>query len=112
MNAEIRSVDYAPPELDAQLPIRARLVRQVPGPDRPDYWLAELESPLAWREGSNTTAIRWLVLASRYEGQSLSAKRSSVVVAISYVIDESQLDLARLDFSKCHYAAIGEAAIS
>ena len=40
MQLTITSVDYAPEELDEQIPIVAELLRELPGDDRPNYWLA------------------------------------------------------------------------
>ena len=34
------------PELDAAVPFEADLTRQLPGPDRPDYWIAVLAQPI------------------------------------------------------------------
>jgi hypothetical protein len=48
MKITIDSVDYAPDDLYDQVPIVAWLTRQVPGDDRPDYWLCELVRPISW----------------------------------------------------------------
>ena len=112
MKAEIRSVDYAPGDLSQQAPFRVTLVRQLPGPDRPDYWLGQLEQPLTYREGERSSLIRWVVLASRLQGQAIVAGPGSVAVGIAYVLDEMQLELPHLDLAKCRYVAIGEAFIS
>ena len=46
MKLTITTVDYAPGELYDQTPIVVKLLRQLPGPDRPDYWLGETERPI------------------------------------------------------------------
>jgi hypothetical protein len=45
----------------------------------------------------------------RCEGERLTPQTGRIMVGIAYVTDESLLDDARLDFAKCHYAAIGMA---
>ncbi len=40
MRLAVTGVDHAPSELEDQTPFTIELIRQMPGPDRPDYWLA------------------------------------------------------------------------
>lgn len=102
------SADYGPEDLIAQLPREGTLLRKIAGPDRPDYWLAALDSPLAWNDNGTTRTVKHLVLAARYAGQSISPSVQRLVVGIAYVVDESLLNAARLNFEKCRYVAIGE----
>jgi len=46
MELTITGVDYAPEELDEQTPLVVKLLREMPGDDRPDYWLGELKTPI------------------------------------------------------------------
>ena len=39
---------HAVPELQAQLPINAKLARRIPGPDRDDYFMGILEHPIRY----------------------------------------------------------------
>ena len=105
----ITSVDYAPEDLYEQLPLDVSLLRQIAGPDRPDYWLAELAKSLRWSHGSKDHVITHLVLASRYVGQTISPNFGKLVIGISFVTDQSVLDDEKLDFDKCFYSAIGVA---
>ena len=65
MNVKVTSVDSAPEELYAQAPFTARVLRQIPGPDRPDYLLAELSQPLTWHRDSAQVPVSHLVLCAR-----------------------------------------------
>jgi hypothetical protein len=109
----IRDVDYAAKDLPDQTPFAASLVRRMPGPDRPDYWLAKLAKPLVWEQPTGARRqIEHLIVASRYQGTTVSETMADLPVGIAYVIDESLLDDELLDFSKCHYVAIGTATSS
>jgi len=102
------SADYEPADLIAQLPREGTLIRQIPGPDRPDYWLATLDSPLAWDDNGSPRTVEHLVLAARYEGQTISPPLQRLVTGIAYVVDNSLLNDTKLSFDKCRYVAIGE----
>ncbi|HEX6533442.1 MAG TPA: hypothetical protein VF041_02525 [Gemmatimonadaceae bacterium] len=112
MKALILSVDYAPPDLDEQLPVAVDLVRELPGPDRSDYWLGRLDRPLRYAKDGSTRQIRWVILASRYVGQSIRAGVGRITVGIAFVLDDAQAELPTVDMRKCRYAAIGEAEIA
>lgn len=109
MRVKISSVDYAPDELYAQTPFEAVLIREIPGTDRPDYWLAVLATPLRWLRNGVETSVTHLVLAARWQGTRIGRGMSRMPVGIAYVVDESLLNDARLDFGKCEYVAIGVA---
>ncbi|HEY9285057.1 MAG TPA: hypothetical protein VIP46_16515 [Pyrinomonadaceae bacterium] len=109
MRVRITSVDYAPDELYEQTPFEAVLLREIPGPDRPDYWLAALPEPIRWLRNGVGISVRHLVLAARWEGTRISRGMSNMPVGIAYVVDESVLEDAKLDFGKCEYVAIGVA---
>jgi hypothetical protein len=109
MRFTITSVDYAPEELLAQVPIRGRILRQISGPGRPDYHLAELEHPITWNKEKEAKMVSHLVLAARWVGGVLSPQMRTTPVNIAYVTDHSLLADSRLDFKKCDYVAIGVA---
>ncbi len=107
---EIHDVDYAPRDLPGQTPFAATLLRRIPGEDRPDYWLARLESPLLWEERSATRRqVTHVIVCSRYEGTTITDDMQGMVVGIAYVTDDSLLEDDALDFRKCRYVAIGTA---
>lgn len=112
MKAVLLSVDYAPEDLYAQVPFEAELLRELPGPDRTDYWLARLERPLRYARDDAEREIRYLILASRYVEESIRAGIGRIVVGIAYVLDDAQTGLPAVDMSKCLYAAIGEAEVT
>jgi hypothetical protein len=105
----VTSVDYEPADLAGQVPFDGTLLRSIAGPDRPDYWLAELVKPLAWDDNGHTRMISHIVLAARYEGQTIERGFQRLTVGIAYVTDPSLLSDAKLDFAKCSYVAIGQA---
>jgi hypothetical protein len=105
----ITSVDYAPDDLYEQVPFDGVLLRKIAGPDRPDYWLAELSEPLKWSHDGEFRVITHLVLASRYVGQTITPDFGRLIIGISFVTDQSVLDDELLNFDKCFYSAIGVA---
>ena len=107
MRLRISVVDYAPEELYEQLPLEAELVREIPGSDRPDYWIARLVAPVLWRGGDTDTLVTHLVLCARWQGTAIEAGMHDLPVGIAYVRDSSVLEDKLLDFGKCAYVAIG-----
>lgn len=105
----VTSVDHAPDDLYEQVPFDGVLLRKISGPDRPDYWLAELSKPLRWSDSNEDRLITHLVLVSRYTGQTITPGFGKLVVGISFVTDQSALGDDTLDFNKCIYSAIGVA---
>ena len=111
MNAvkfEIKHLDIAPDELHYQLPIAGKIIRKIPGADRPDYYLAKLNKTIIWtRDNGSTEEISNIVVCSRYKGQQMSPNMDNLAIAIAYVTDNSLLDDAILAFKKIKYAAKG-----
>ncbi len=85
------------------------MIRQIPGTDRLDYWLAELDRPVTWRRGDRERRITHLVVCSRHEGTAISEDMVGLLIGIAYVNDQSVLGDVALDFGKCQYVAIGTA---
>lgn len=110
MQLTIVSVDYAPEELDEQVPIVAGLIRELPGEDRPDYWLAVATRPIRWVSPEGERVISYLVLAARWLGTRIEPGVEHLPIGIAYVTDETLLHDQRLDLAKCHYTAIGIAS--
>jgi hypothetical protein len=110
MQLTISSVDYAPEELDDQLPIVTELVREIPGDDRPDYWLACTARPIRWISDNIDHTITHLVLAARWQGTHIEPGVEHLPIGIAYVTDDTLLDDSRLDLNKCEYIAIGIAS--
>jgi hypothetical protein len=104
----VTSVDSAPDDLYSQVPFTATLLRKVAGPDKPDYWLAELEKPLSWVDAGAARQVTHIVVATRYEGQTITEDFTRLIVGLAYVTDPSALIDADLSFAKCRYVAIGE----
>jgi hypothetical protein len=66
MRLTITSID-GPEQLAAKAPLVTDLVRQLPGPDRPDYWIAVLQSPITVVLNDFNLTVTHLVLAARWE---------------------------------------------
>ena len=128
----ITSVDSAPADLLEQLPVHAELVRILPGSDRPDSSLAVAKKPIHFRttvasleqagvdpraadpqmirvhdDGSADLLVFGLVLCARVAGETINLAMKEFPVNIAYVIDNTQLRDAAVDFSKSYFAAIG-----
>ncbi len=110
MKITIHSVDYAPDELYDQVPIVARLTRELRGDDRPDYWLGELARPLLWASPQGNRTVHHIVVAARWVGTRIEPG-AELPVGIAYVTDVAQLMEDRLDVKKTAYVAIGMATV-
>lgn len=127
----IESVDVGPADLPAQLPAEARLLRQIAGPDRPDYFFAVLDEAIAYRttltalkeqgvdpdaadpqliriddDGSVDLRVFGIVFAARIAGETPHAGMKDFPVMLAYVIDNTALRDEVLDFKKTVYAAV------
>lgn len=111
MNFRIRvnDVDYAPDELYEQTPFEATLLREVAGPDRSDYYLAQLAKPLRWVKDGNNAEVTHIVLAAHWVGGKIDATMRQTPVNIAYVVNSEALSDTKLDLHKCAYVAIGTA---
>ena len=107
MELTITGVDYAPEELDSQVPIVVKLLREMPGDDRPDYWLGKVKTPIRWIDNNHEKEIAYLILAARWEDTRIEPNAKDLPVGIAYVTDLSLLDDTRLNMKKCVYVAIG-----
>jgi hypothetical protein len=105
MRFSITSLDDSSEDLDGLLPVKGTVLRQIPGPDRPDYHLAAVDSPFEWKKEKKK--ISHIILAGHLVGAVLSPTMRGVGVGIAYVLDDAVLSDATLDFKKCFYAAIG-----
>ncbi|MFB6611164.1 hypothetical protein ACFCVO_12630 [Agromyces sp. NPDC056379] len=128
----ITGVDSAPADLAAQLPVYAELVRILPGSDRPDYSLAIAKKPIHFHttvaalhqagvdpsaadpqmirvhdDGSADLVVFGLVLCARVAGETIHLAMQDFPINIAYVIDNTQLGDAEVDFSKSYFAAVG-----
>ncbi|VAZ61075.1 hypothetical protein [Mycobacterium kansasii] len=126
----VNSIDYdqfgggvftAVEELQRQLPITAELWRRIPGPDRPDYFLAGLEQRINYhpidgfdwarcqpeflaRDDSGPFVwVYAVIVASLIEGTQLHAGMQEFPVRLAYVIDNTVGHDAQLEFAKCDY---------
>jgi hypothetical protein len=103
----ITSVDHAPEDLYEQVPLLVALTRQLPGLDRPDYWLGRLLHPVEWFVDGAEREVTHLVVATRWVGDRIAPGARHLPVNISYVTDESLLLDPTLELVKCAYVAIG-----
>ena len=105
MRFSITSLDDASEDLDGLLPVKGAVLRQIPGPDRPDYHLAAVDSPFEWKKEKKK--ISHIILAGHLVGDVLAPTTRGVGFGIAYVLDDAVLSDTTLDFKKCFYAAIG-----
>ena len=103
----VTSVDYAPEELYKQLPLELNLLRQLAGPDRPDYWIAEIKRPVFWNTNNVVRDISHVIVAARWTGTKIEPNVENLPIGIAYVTDGRQLTDETFDFAKCAYVAIG-----
>jgi hypothetical protein len=111
MLIEVSSVDYNPPELTEQVPFSFTLLRMLPGPDRPDYWVGRLEKSIRWIDDNHERLIEHLVVCSRWAGTQIGPGFENLPIGIAYVTDRTQLDDTTVHFDKCRYVAIGVASV-
>lgn len=126
----IDAIDIGPDDLTAQLPLTGRLRRMLPGPDRPDYVLAELDRPVTHRTtidvaagvdltrvdsalvrvadgGALMISTPILVLAARMVGQQVHQGMVRFPVNIAYALSGSLPAAERLEFALCLPVAVG-----
>jgi hypothetical protein len=103
----VTSVDYAPRELDEQVPFKAKLLRLLPGPDRPDYWLGEVSPPLIWIKNNHRIEVSHMIVCARWQGTRIGPRVRDLPIGMAYVTDPSQLTDEAVHFEKCEYVAIG-----
>lgn len=112
MKLLISSVDTGPDELTSALPINARLVRQLPGPDRPDYWLVQIVSPLSLQVRGKQIECKHAVIAARFFGYSLDLPTVSIAIGFAIVVDDAQIIEPEVKFQYIEYLAVCEASIN
>ena len=111
MDLRLRSVAFKTGDKSDDIPLKVTLLRQIPGPDRPDYWIGALEKPFKWISGSEPGAfeITHLILATQWEETSVRPGVTRLPVGIAFVVDPSLLDDRELDLEKIRYVADGVA---
>ena len=107
MRVRVTKIDDGPLELSGQTPFEVEIIRCIPGPDRPDYWLGRLEQPLTWNQEESQRTVTYVLLAAKLVGMHVRPGMRNVPVGIAYVTDESLLQDKDLQFSKCAYVAVG-----
>lgn len=112
MRLSILSVNDAPEEMLEQCPIEIDLIRELPGPDRRDYWLGKACRPIRWIVDDSEREVTHVVLAARWRGTGIEEGVEDLPVGIAFVTDDAALDEAELDLGKCRYVAIGVVADS
>src|SRR5262245_59225109 len=112
MRIRVTQLDDGPEELFDQVPFDADLMRQLPGADRPDYWLGALVRPLRWESGGGAASqVTHVILCARLVGEAIAPGMRDTAVNIAFVTDATLLGDRVLDFDKCAYIAIGFADV-
>jgi hypothetical protein len=109
MQLALRSVAFKTGDKSDDVPLTVTLVRQIPGPDRPDYWLGTLARPFHWTSSTEpkTYDIEHLVLATQWEETTVRPGVTRLPVGIAFVVDSSLIDDRELDLDKIRYVALG-----
>jgi hypothetical protein len=109
---EISEIEKGPKELELQLPIQAKALKLLPGKDRSDYVLVKLEHSVMWIDAAKDerNEIEYLVLCSKFKGQSVDSSMKEMTVALAFVLDNSIIKDKKLDLKKCKYAAVVKAS--
>lgn len=127
----IDRIDLGPGDLPPQLPAEARLLRQIAGADRPDYFFAVLDEAIAYRttlsamqklgvdpgaadpqliklndDGTVDLRVFAIAFAARNVGESPHVGMKELPVSLAYVVDNSALRDETLDLSKLIYVAV------
>jgi hypothetical protein len=121
----ITRLDVGPDEFSSVLPLRARVIRVMPGSDRADYVLCYVERPIPFRPPAGfdvskvhpesltrdargeLIAVQGIVICTRLVGETFRGGMKDLAINIAYVIDNSQTREPAIDFSKLEFAAIG-----
>lgn len=106
MRFTVTGID-GPKQLAELAPLATVPIRQIPGPDRPDYWIAALESPITIVIDNFDRRITHFILAARWNGTTIASGVTHLPVGIAYATNPSLLDDSTVDFGKCKYVAIG-----
>ena len=107
MRVLITDLDQAPEELYDQVPFVVERLRQLPGPDRTDYWLGTVVLPLEWWVDGEERSVRHVLLAARHAGQHIGPGAGQIAVNIALVSDATLLEDCSLDPSKYSWIAVG-----
>lgn len=121
----ITRLDVGPEEFSAVLPLHARVIRVMPGPDRADYVLCYAERPIPFRPPAGfdlsrvdpdsvirdprgeLIAVQGIVICTRLVGETFRGGMRDLAINIAYVIDNTVTRDPSVDFAKLEYAAIG-----
>jgi hypothetical protein len=112
MQMTITSVDNAPDELYAQVPIVVDLLRPLESVDGAKYWLGVVQRPIRWVVDGTERPITHVVVTARWVGDRICAGATAMPVGLAYVTDLTLLDDEQLDMAKVMYVAIGVCDIS
>jgi len=115
MKLTITSVNYAPKDLEEQVPVAVTLVRPLASsvPNRAGAWLGVFDRPVRWtNEKGASVEIADAVVWPRSKGAFIGAGARNLAVGIAYVVDPSLLQDEALDLAKTYFVAIGMASDS
>lgn len=101
----VRSVEGSR-TLEELVPFDINLLRTLPGPDRPDYWLGEVVRPLCFVLNRRRVDFTYAVLAEKAKGGHIEAGARNVPIALAYITDIAQLGAREVNFGQCRYFAI------
>lgn len=137
MDVVLHDADVCLPQLEPQLPLRARLYRFLPGPDRPDYVLAVLTEPIRFAftaseldganievsrmdparyrigaDGTVTGVVHGVALCARLRGDVVNPTMRELPVNLAYVMDQTQMSAPELSMDNIIFAGILKATMA
>ena len=100
MKFKLKTVDSGEAFLQNQLPANVVIIRQIPGHDTDNYWLAKLDEAIV----RNDKKICYLIVCTVFEDEVLTCVgRKNIGLNVARIIDESILYDDFMDFEKAYH---------
>ena len=107
MRLRIDQVDFAPPEMHAQLPLDVSLLRCLADPAGQPVWLGAVETPIRWKVDDGERRVTHLLVAPRWIGTAIRSGAHELTLNIAYVTTPEPPAGPRVDAAMCEFVAIG-----
>lgn len=106
MRMTLHSLDTGPEDFSRALPVSGAVLRRIPGKDNPDYYLVKLDNSVQLETSKGKMMVSFLIITPYMVGDSIRPG-NRLGVNMAYVIDETVIEDAELQFSKVDHVAIG-----
>jgi hypothetical protein len=71
------------------------LLQELPGHDRPDYWLGRAVDPIRWTEGSIERQISHVIVAARFQPMRIDELTREEMRLAGYPDSMSEIDVCQ-----------------